>query len=205
MSGDLRVTVTVRNGALLRAMREEGFERASMLARAAAMSVGVLYEFLALKQAPIQANGEWRAPVLRLARVLRRLPEDLFPKSFLTRALVTNRVHRDINECELPSLMVDAPPSIQGDPHRSLIVSRALLALDAQLMGLTEKERRILEMRFGLSSEEACTYKQIAGRFGVSSQRIREIEAKALRRLRKRISTSGENDKVMALMAEGAA
>ncbi|GBD34162.1 RNA polymerase sigma factor SigA [bacterium HR34] len=53
------------------------------------------------------------------------------------------------------------------------------------LKDLTEKERDIIKMRFGLEGDENHTLKEVGKRFGVSRERIRQIEAKAIEKLRK--------------------
>jgi RNA polymerase primary sigma factor len=52
------------------------------------------------------------------------------------------------------------------------------------LSGLTERERKVLEMRFGLKDGTARTLEEVGQEFGVTRERIRQIEAKALRKLR---------------------
>jgi RNA polymerase primary sigma factor len=52
------------------------------------------------------------------------------------------------------------------------------------LSGLTERERKVLEMRFGLKDGNARTLEEVGQEFGVTRERIRQIEAKALRKLR---------------------
>jgi RNA polymerase primary sigma factor len=49
---------------------------------------------------------------------------------------------------------------------------------------LTERERDVLEMRFGLKDGQAHTLEEVGQEFGVTRERIRQIEAKALRKLR---------------------
>jgi RNA polymerase primary sigma factor len=52
------------------------------------------------------------------------------------------------------------------------------------LTSLTERERRILEMRFGLVDGYERTLEEIGKMYSVTRERIRQIEAKALRKLR---------------------
>jgi len=52
------------------------------------------------------------------------------------------------------------------------------------LTGLTDRERRVLEMRFGLNDGNSHTLEEVGLEFGVTRERIRQIEAKALRKLR---------------------
>ncbi|MDB6017055.1 MAG: rpoD [Pedosphaera sp.] len=52
------------------------------------------------------------------------------------------------------------------------------------LAGLTERERKVLELRFGLSDGCARTLEEVGQQFRVTRERIRQIEAKALRKMR---------------------
>ena len=49
---------------------------------------------------------------------------------------------------------------------------------------LNERERKVLEMRFGLVDGRNRTLEEVGNEFGVTRERIRQIEAKALRKLR---------------------
>ena len=49
---------------------------------------------------------------------------------------------------------------------------------------LTDRERSVIEMRFGLSDGKDHTLEEVGRQFGVTRERIRQIEAKALRKLR---------------------
>ncbi len=68
----------------------------------------------------------------------------------------------------------------------SQVASRRLLR--DQLMSvigeLTPREQKILDMRFGLSDGITHTLEEVGGEFGVTRERIRQIEAKALERIR---------------------
>ena len=52
------------------------------------------------------------------------------------------------------------------------------------LDSLTPRERRVLQLRFGLVDAREQTLEEVGKRFGVTRERIRQIEAKALRKLR---------------------
>ncbi len=49
---------------------------------------------------------------------------------------------------------------------------------------LTDRERRVLQLRFGLEDGRSRTLEEVGKEFGVTRERIRQIEAKALRKLR---------------------
>ncbi|MCI2046097.1 MAG: RNA polymerase sigma factor RpoD [Faecalibacterium sp.] len=63
---------------------------------------------------------------------------------------------------------------------------RALLRreLEIVLKSLTPREEKVLEMRFGLEDGHARTLEEVGREFNVTRERIRQIEAKALRKLR---------------------
>jgi RNA polymerase primary sigma factor len=70
--------------------------------------------------------------------------------------------------------------------------------LGARLVGavgeLPEREAQILRLRFGLSGARACTLEEIGQRFGVSRERIRQLEARALKRMREICDQRGLTD-----------
>jgi RNA polymerase primary sigma factor len=70
-----------------------------------------------------------------------------------------------------------APPDVA-----SLIVLRD--EMEDILDTLTPRERRVLQLRFGLIDGHQRTLDEVGRRFGVTRERIRQIEAKALRKLR---------------------
>ena len=51
------------------------------------------------------------------------------------------------------------------------------------LSTLSEREARVLELRFGLGDGISHTLEQVGQEFGVTRERIRQIEAKALKKL----------------------
>jgi len=64
--------------------------------------------------------------------------------------------------------------------------SRQLLKdhLDEVLQTLSDREAKVLKLRFGLEQDKQMTLEEVGKVFGVTRERIRQIEAKALRKLR---------------------
>jgi RNA polymerase primary sigma factor len=71
-------------------------------------------------------------------------------------------------------------------PEPADVASREMLReqMQATLDSLSSRERRVLELRFGLEDGQSRTLEEVGQRFGVTRERIRQIEAKALRKLR---------------------
>lgn len=56
--------------------------------------------------------------------------------------------------------------------------------VDEVLGALSDREAKVLKMRFGLNGARPMTLEEVGQKFGVTRERIRQIEAKALRKLR---------------------
>ena len=71
------------------------------------------------------------------------------------------------------------------DSPIELVQKRQLIAaIEAELEHLPERDRRILEKRFGIHSDQPLTLDDVAKQEGVTRERIRQIEQKTLARLR---------------------
>ena len=73
----------------------------------------------------------------------------------------------------------------EGDSPVEVVQKRQLIqAISSELSHLPERDRRILDKRFGISSGEPLTLDDVAKQEGVTRERIRQIEQKTLARLR---------------------
>ena len=70
-------------------------------------------------------------------------------------------------------------------PEEQVVARNARLRVRRVLGSLTERERTVLQLRFGIRSERAHTLEEIAERIGLSRERVRQIERQALARLRR--------------------
>ena len=78
-----------------------------------------------------------------------------------------------IEDTSVESPMVAAARSLMKDE------------VQAVLETLTARERRVLQLRFGLEDGRARTLEEVGKEFNVTRERIRQIEAKALEKLRR--------------------
>jgi RNA polymerase primary sigma factor len=76
---------------------------------------------------------------------------------------------------------------IEDDPTRQpeAIAAEKIMKEDLHktLAGLPERDRKIIELRYGLNGNEPMTLEQVGQEFGVTRERIRQMEIKTLRRL----------------------
>jgi RNA polymerase primary sigma factor len=113
-------------------------------------------------------------------------------------AVVTPAKVREIIGVSREPVSLETPIGDEGDAHLGdFIEDRGALApaeaatnqllkeqVAAVLNSLTGRERRVLQLRFGLEDDRARTLQEVGKEFNVSRERIRQIEEKALRKLR---------------------
>lgn len=109
----------------------------------------------------------------------------------LERALEIEKISQEPTSLETPvgkdqdSSLKDFVPDDLGPTPVDLASSELLREqLSEVLESLTPRERRVLELRFGLADGKTRTLEVVGKEFGVTRERIRQIEAKALRKLR---------------------
>jgi RNA polymerase primary sigma factor len=107
------------------------------------------------------------------------------------------KVRQVLDVSRLP-VSLEAPVGIDGDaflgdfieddsmPQPLEVASQQLLRgqISDALDKLTDRERRIIVLRFGLQDGRFRTLEEVGREFGITRERIRQIEAKALRKLR---------------------
>ena len=78
-----------------------------------------------------------------------------------------------------------------SDPTRHLQVDGINAHIDEWLGKLNDKQREVVERRFGLHGYENATLEQVAQELGVTRERVRQIQMDALKRLRKILEQEG--------------
>lgn len=79
----------------------------------------------------------------------------------------------------------------QTDPSALLQTEEVHICLTEWLSQLNEKQRQVVEQRFGLNGDDAATLEEVGARIGVTRERVRQIQVEALRKLRKIMETEG--------------
>ncbi|HTL89002.1 MAG TPA: RNA polymerase sigma factor, RpoD/SigA family [Leptolyngbya sp.] len=94
----------------------------------------------------------------------------------------------DNQDTELGELLED--PGVS--PEEFTTQTSLKLDLDALMADLTQQQREVLILRFGLDDGKALTLAKIGDRLNISRERVRQIEREALTKLRKRKGDMGE-------------
>jgi len=84
--------------------------------------------------------------------------------------------------------LLDTLPNMNEEsPFESVEKLERLQQITCEIEQLNENEKKILWLRYGLGDEEPQTLESIGKRFGVTRERIRQIEKKTILKLRRRI------------------
>ena len=138
----------------------------------------------------------------KLIRVQRQLLQELGrepgPEEIAKEMNISEEKVREIQKIAQEPVSLETPIGEEEDSHLGDFIedhdarapaeeaSFTLLReqLDEVLKTLTDREQRVLRLRFGLDDGRARTLEEVGQKFGVTRERIRQIEAKTLRKLR---------------------
>jgi RNA polymerase primary sigma factor len=138
----------------------------------------------------------------RLIRISRRLLQELgrepTSEEIAEQMEISPEKVREIIKVSQEPVSLETPVGEEDDSHLGDFIEdhTALAPADAAshqllkeqvedvLESLTERERKVLQLRFGLDDGRSRTLEEVGKEFHVTRERIRQIEAKALRKLR---------------------
>ncbi len=139
----------------------------------------------------------------KLTRIQRQLVQDLgrdpLPEEIAEKIEnISAEKVREIQKIALDPVSLETPIGEEDDSHLGdFIEDKDTLSPDdytnnqllkdeinAVLQGLTEREEKVLRLRFGLLDGRTRTLEEVGKEFNVTRERIRQIEAKALRKLK---------------------
>lgn len=139
----------------------------------------------------------------KLTRIQRQLVQDLgrdpMPEEIAEKMEnISAEKVREIQKIALDPVSLETPIGEEDDSHLGdFIEDKDTLSPDdytnnqllkdeinAVLQGLTEREEKVLRLRFGLLDGRTRTLEEVGKEFNVTRERIRQIEAKALRKLK---------------------
>lgn len=159
---------------------------------------------------PVYMNEE----ILKYKKVIEKLTHSLKrrPRFFeiAKRLRTTVERVRELENAIARMSSLDAPIGDEGDGQvKDVIEDESIASPDAELEKfftkeralsflemLTERERQIIELRYGLSDGDSRTLAEIADILGVSRERIRQIEAATLKKIRHIIEQEKKNKNI---------
>ena len=191
---DYRVKISVSNARIRRAMQAAGYTSVLQMCRVKNLSIGATFDLVNMKASPLNQKGEWRKCVLDLADALYCLPNDLFSERQKVLVLKSATGTKDVTEAELTRISeqhvwdnrIEDMQDNEGIREIAHEQTEDLLkaTMDACL---TNREKMVLSARNGLLGTER-SLDEVAKALDVSRERIRQIEAKAIRKLQAQAS-----------------
>lgn len=138
------------------------------------------------KESPYLDDGELRVPAERLVEALGIGGETLFPRAFYgaergtTVSVDDIDPDREVDASDIVEARLDGPDILADIVFVNQLVERMLATL-------TPREEKVLRLRFGIGEKSDHTLEEVGQVFELTRDRIRQIEAKALSKLRQAI------------------
>jgi RNA polymerase primary sigma factor len=147
---------------------------------------------------PIHMSDAINKVVRTSRRMLSETGREPLPEEIAEKLHIPLEKVRKVLKIAKEPLSLETPIGEEGDSHLGDLIEdkNALLPIDAViqsnlrattsrvLASLTPREERIVRMRFGLGMNSDHTLEEVGQQFSVTRERIRQIEAKALRKLK---------------------
>lgn len=185
---DLRIELRFKNNNLYKKIFAK-YRYVSEFCREHNLSQIVVGEYLNLKNTPVSKikhdsaelvkGYQIKKSALRIASALNCEVFDIFPSQLWN---VVSKVY---------SIEVNSQEYFPYNDNIQLMSIDSSLSdtfnideIKTVLSTLLPREENIITMRFGLNNQDALTLEEVAQKHGISKERVRQIEAKALRKLR---------------------
>lgn len=195
---DITFVVRVKHADIWTAIQKVGSRQ---LAKLLGVSRGLLYQWASLRSTPNLDNPASNSPfassefTARFAATLRRLTgktlDELWPPELraATKFLLEDKSF-EVTKTYSPEslayshtteqLALPDPCEVASDKERQEQLKVGIVRI---LKSLTYREREIIKLRYGLGDDYSHSLKEVADKFKVTTERIRQIEMKAMRKM----------------------
>ena len=183
---DLRLEAKLKNASLVNARESLGL-KPQQVAEKIGISYGSYLNYEAMRNYPSLEVQKKICKFYRRKGVF-LVEEDVFPEELRQvkpqKKYVAERTIPRVQLLSLSYIDRQALPTIEPDAETSIEKLQLEEQIGLALSSLTSREAEILRMRFGLVDYEPHTLEQVGERYYLEGERIRQIEGKALRKLR---------------------
>ena len=137
----------------------------------------------------LEAHGEREASIDDIAHLLGKPAEEI--RSVLGHNEHTASLDAPLDVDPLLSIGESISDEQTVNPEAGLQTQEIESLVKQWLEQLNDKQRRVIERRFGLNSQEVCTLEELAGDLGLTRERVRQILLEALGQLRRILRRRG--------------
>jgi RNA polymerase primary sigma factor len=148
---------------------------------------------------PVHMSGQISRYVRAASRLAQELGREASVEEVATFLDIPLAKAEEIHQAAQVSVSLDTPVGEDADgsigdfvedptqPPLLEVVSQSLLrdSVEEAMLGLNPRERRVVELRYGLADGRARTLAEVGDELQVSRERVRQIETEALRKLRR--------------------
>ena len=179
----ITITAKARHGKLWELRKKFGTTTA--MAKYLGMSNSELGEWVNLKGKPGKINKERKQRLDEKLASFGLLLDDLFPIELTDDILDKSKDFEITREVDLKLLADAGAIKLIESPYDGVEHKDLQEQIGSSLYLLTPREEKVIRLHFGLNGEDEHNYKEIADSLKVTQSRIQQIEAKALRKLRR--------------------
>lgn len=182
---EYQIEIKVKNNLILKKLEERGYKTVGAFCRTNNKMTwcSPIGNLVNLKDSPLNSKGDFHSFVLEMCVILKCCPEELFTETQLHTAMASNKRTLQVNEAEMLFMIQHHKEPQSLEKYYDNL--RLPETIDNIIANLPLREQKVLKLRFGLQGWTEHTLEEIAAIEGVNRERISQIEAKALHRLRK--------------------
>jgi len=177
---ELEIEIRVRNNRLKERRLSAGLSQPA-LGQLVRVSVSAISSYENLRRKPFCRDGHWRQDAQKLAAFFEVSPAELFPETIfqIEKSVATRKL-----DAEEVVLLSSHQERLLAEPDAGMMQQDLRRQLGRALITLAPNERKVVRLRFGLGDDEAQTLDKVGQTMGICGQRVRQIQEKALRKLR---------------------
>jgi RNA polymerase sigma factor (sigma-70 family) len=172
MNKNIRVEIKIKNNILYKLILSDN-KNVNEFCSKYNFDKNTISRYLSLKIFP-KRNNKWTETAIKLSEHFKVLPEDIFNEDF-------NFIEKNTISLEGNIKYIDYMYSIKIENNDNFHLKEAINKILNTLQG---REKKIIEMRYGLNGNNEMTLNEIGEVFGITRARVSQIEAKAMRKLR---------------------
>lgn len=169
---NIRVEVKIKNNILYKLIMSDS-KSVSEFCDKHGFDKNTIGRYLSLKIFP-KRHGKWTESAIKISELFKLLPEDIFNDEF-------NFIEKNTISLEGNLKLIDNNYSLTIKENDNYFLTDAI---NRVINTLQPREKKIIEMRYGLNGNYEMSFTEIGEIFGLTKTRISQIEAKAMRRLR---------------------